>query len=459
MGYLLPDTPLLSLDEYVRERDGGAGIEAARALGSDGTIAELSAAGLRGRGGAGFPAGRKWESIRAGGPDAGQRYVVANGAEGEPGTFKDRALMARNPYQVLEGLQIAAETVGAVHAFVGVKRSFGPQIEALERAAREMTERGLLGSVPVSVVTGPDEYLFGEETGLLEVVEGNDPLPRELPPYVSGLFSSAPPVGWSAGARVDEESPGSNPTLVTNVETLANVVPILAKGASWHRSLGTTESPGVVIATVVGDVQRAGFAEVELGTPLSEVIVGIAGGVRPGRELKAVLSGVANPVLTAEQIETPIAYESMAAVGSGLGACGFIVYDDTADMVAVALMVSRFLYVESCGQCPACKFGTGEVTAYLDHIAHGIGSERDIELIGARLETVTDGNRCYLGTQEQRVVASFLREFPEDFVDHLERGDAAPVVTVPKLVDLVDGVAVYDERQARKRPDWTYANI
>ena len=177
MGHLLPDSPILSFDEYVRARDGGAGIEAARALRSEGTIAELLAAGLRGRGGAGFPVGRKWESIRSGGAEAGQRYVVANGAEGEPGSFKDRALMLANPYQVLEGLQIAAEAVGAVHVFVGVKKSFGPQIDALERAAREMTERGVLGSIPVSIVTGPDEYLFGEETGLLEVVEGNDPAP------------------------------------------------------------------------------------------------------------------------------------------------------------------------------------------------------------------------------------------------------------------------------------------
>jgi NADH-quinone oxidoreductase subunit F len=459
MNHLLPDAALASLDAYVDERDGGAGIEAARALAADGTIAELTAAGLRGRGGAGFPAGRKWESIRAGGEEAGQRYVVANGAEGEPGSFKDRALMARNPYQVLEGLQIAAETVGAVHAFVGVKHSFGPQLMALDRAAKEMTQRGLLGSIPISIVTGPDEYLFGEETGLLEVVEGNDPLPRELPPYVAGLFSSTPPVGWSAGSAVNEEIVGANPTLVTNVETLANVPPILARGASWYRSLGTAESPGIAIATVVGDVRHAGVAEVELGTPLAEVIDRISGGARPGRELKAVLSGVANPVLTAAEIDTPVAYETMAAVGSGLGACGFIVYDDTADMVAVALMVSRFLYVESCGQCPACKFGTGEVTAYLDHVAHGIGTERDIELIGARLETVTDANRCYLGTQEKKVIASFLRAFPEDFVGHLERGDIVATVPVPKLVDIVDGVASYDERQARKRPDWTYANV
>ena len=158
---------------------------------------------------------------------------------------------------------------------------------------------------------------------------------------------------------------------MTNVETLANVPLILARGADWYRSVGTAESPGTVIATVVGDVQRAGVAEFELGTPLSEVLVSIGGGVRDGRTFKAALSGVANPVLTAAHVDTPLSYEGMAAIGSGLGACGFIVYDDTADMVAVARMVSRFLYVESCGQCPACKFGTGEVTAYLERIATG----------------------------------------------------------------------------------------
>jgi NADH-quinone oxidoreductase subunit F len=457
VGYLLPDAPLDSFAEYARDRDGGRGLDAARKLGADGVIDELTAAGLRGRGGAGFPAGRKWASIRGGGSEVGDRYVVANGAEGEPGTFKDRALMARNPYQVLEGLQIAAEAVGAVHAFVGVKRSFGPQIRALERAADEMTAEGLLGSLPISIVTGPDEYLFGEETGLLEVVEGNDPLPRELPPYVMGLFATTPPVGWSAGAPVHEDLTASNPTLATNVETLANVPPIMAQGAGWYRSLGTDESPGVVIATVVGDVRHAGVAEVELGTPLSAVLGSIGGGTADGRSVKAVLSGVANPVLTAAELDTPLSYEAMAAVGSGLGACGFIVYDDTTDMVSVARMVSRFLSVESCGQCPACKFGTGEVTAYLDRIADRAGTDRDVELIGARLATVTDANRCYLGRQEQLVISSLLRAFPEDFVSHLEGSAPAPVLTVPKLVDLDGGVAVYDERQARKRPDWTYS--
>jgi NADH:ubiquinone oxidoreductase subunit F (NADH-binding) len=364
--------------------------------------------------------------------------------------------MEANPYQVLEGLQIAAETVGAIHAFVGVKRSFTTQVAALERAAAEMTAAGVLGSLPVSIVTGPDEYLFGEETGLLEVVEGNDPLPRELPPYLMGLFATTPPVGWSAGAAVDDTLTGSNPTLVTNVETLANVPPILARGAAWYRSLGTDESPGVVVVTVVGDTVRAGVAEVELGTPLAEAIATIGGGVPAGREVKAVLSGVANPVLTAADLDTPLSYEAMAALGSGLGACGFIVFDDTRDMVSVARMVSRFLFVESCGQCPACKYGTGEVTAYLNRIARGEGESRHVELIGARLETVTDANRCYLGTQEQRVIASLLRAFPDDFVAHLEGAPPADVIPVPVLVDLRDGVATYDHRHARKQPDWTY---
>jgi NADH:ubiquinone oxidoreductase subunit F (NADH-binding) len=319
-----------------------------------------------------------------------------------------------------------------------------------------MTAEGVLGSLPVSIVTGPDEYLFGEETGLLEVVEGNDPLPRELPPYLMGLFATTPPVGWSAGAPVDDELTGSNPTLVTNVETLANVPPILARGAAWYRSLGTAESPGVVVVTVVGDTVRAGIAEVELGTPLADVIAAVGGGLPPGRDVKAVLSGVANPVVTAADLGTPLAYETMAAIGTGLGACGFIVFDDTRDMVSVARMVSRFLFVESCGQCPACKYGTGEVTAYLNRIARGEGDSRDVELIGARLETVTDANRCYLGTQEQRVIASLLRAFPQDFVAHLEGAPPAEVLPVPVLVDLRDGVATYDDRHAKKQPDWTY---
>jgi NADH-quinone oxidoreductase subunit F len=170
-----------------------------------------------------------------------------------------------------------------------------------------------------------------------------------------------------------------------------------------------------------------------------------------------VLSGVASGVIPARALDVPVSYEGLAAIDSGLGSLGFIVYDDTTDMVAVARTVSRFLYVESCGQCPACKFGTGEVTAYLDHIANGEGTDHDVEVIGARLDTVTDANRCFLGAQEQALIGSLLREFPEEFAAHLEGAPAAPGVPIAKLVDIRDGVAIYDERQASKQPDWTYA--
>jgi NADH:ubiquinone oxidoreductase subunit F (NADH-binding) len=459
--FLLPDEPLTSLDAYIDGFEGGQGLVRARELGADAVTDIIGRSGLRGRGGAGFPTGRKWESIRAGGPEVGDRYAVGNGAEGEPGTFKDRMLMRRNPYQVIEGLAIAAGAVGAVGVYLAVKASFEPEIEALTRALREMGEAGLVGDVPITLVTGPEEYLFGEEKALLEVIEGEDPLPRLFPPYIYGLFTAMPQMGWSA--HVDRSSdgvevPSSNPTLVNNVETLANVVPILGHGADWYRGMGTAESPGVALCTVVGDVQHAGVAEIELGTPLREVIDRVGGGPRSGRTIKAVLSGVANGVITAQNLDAPMSYEGLAKVDSGLGSVGFIVYDDTADMVAVARAVSRFLYVESCGQCPACKFGTGEVTAYLDRIAAGEGTDHDIEVIGARLDIVTDANRCFLGAQEQLVMGSLLRHFPEEFAAHLEGAEPAPEVPVPKLVDIRDGVAIYDERQARKRPDWTYAD-
>jgi NADH-quinone oxidoreductase subunit F len=173
--------------------------------------------------------------------------------------------------------------------------------------------------------------------------------------------------------------------------------------------------------------------------------------------VKAVFSGVANGVLTAEHLDAPVSFEGLAAVGGGLGSGGFIVYDDTADMVAVARRFSRFLHVESCGQCPACKFGTGEITAYLDRLDQGLGTELDVETIGARLLTVTDGNRCYLPVEEQELISSMLRRFPDDFATALGRGPTTDrAYPFPKIVDLDDDGVVYDERQERKRPDWTY---
>jgi NADH-quinone oxidoreductase subunit F len=455
---LVPADAFRSLDEYVAA-GGGEAVATARARGGEWVLSELERGGLRGRGGAGFPAARKWRSVIAGGAAVGDRYVVANGAEGEPGTFKDRPLLRANPYQVLEGLSVAATVLNAREAFVALKASFQTEIAAVERALEEMAAAGVLCDAPVTLVTGPEEYLFGEEKAMLEVIEGNEPMPRWLPPYLHGLFATTPQEGWSAGADQAERTgsiAGSNPTLVSNVETLANVPLILARGAAWYRSIGTVETPGPVICTVVGDVARGGFGEVEPGTTLRDVIETVGGGVADGREVKAVLSGVSNPVLTAEGLDAPVSYEGLAAAGSGLGSCGFVVYDDRRSMFAVARMVSRFLYVESCGQCRACKYGCGEITRRLDTLAEGHGELLDIRTIGERLQGITDQNRCFLGEEEQRVVGSILRSFPEDFVSELEHPQPVEPVPVPKIVDIRDGIVTYDESQLRKQPDWTY---
>jgi len=446
------------LDDW-RALGGGDGLARAHRLGPAQTINELSLAGLRGRGGAGFPTARKWSTIREG--PGTRHYAVANGAEGEPATFKDRAIMRANPYQVVEGLVIAALTVDATETFVALKASFVPETAAMTRAVEELQTAGLMGDITVTIVAGPEEYLYGEEKAMLEVIEGNAPLPRLLPPFEHGLFATAPQMGWqahSAGAG-HAGAEQSNPTLVNNVETLANVSHILARGAEWFRSMGTKESPGHVVATVVGDVARPAVGEIDLGTPLGEVIEQVGGGVREGRQVKAVFSGISNAVITADQLATPVSYEAMRAIGTGMGAAGYAVYDDTACMVEVARQYSRFLWVESCGQCPACKLGTGEITAALDRIEGCLGDDHDVESIGARLAGVTDGSRCYLPAEEQNVVGSLLRAFPEEFASHLE-GDCPASrndLVAPKIVDLADGVVKYDERQRRKQPDWTYA--
>ena len=454
--FLLPDEPVTSLDQYLAG-DGGLGLARAVDLGPAQTIKEISLSRLRGRGGAGFPTGRKWATIaEAGGT---HRYVVCNGAEGEPGTFKDRELMRRNPYQLVEGLVIAGFAVGAREAFIGVKERFTAERENVIRAVEEMQTAGICKECTVSVVAGPDEYLFGEEKALLEVIEGNAPLPRVLPPYEHGLFATAPQVGWEAhdpeaGHRGRHQS---NPTLVNNVETLSNVPHILARGAEWFRSMGTQQSPGNVVVTVVGDVVRPGVAEVELGTPIGEAIESVAGGPLEGRRIKAVFSGVANPVLTGDKLATPLTYEDMQAAGAGLGAAGFIVYDDTACMVEVGRQLSRFLAIESCGQCPPCKQGSQEITERLTTIEAGTGEDHDIDVIGSWLTRVTDGNRCYLAVQEQLVVSSLLRAFPDEFAAHLEGSCPRPrPIPLPKIVDLTPDGVVYDERHYKKQPDWTY---
>ncbi|HEX6009079.1 MAG TPA: NADH-ubiquinone oxidoreductase-F iron-sulfur binding region domain-containing protein [Actinomycetota bacterium] len=440
---LLTDDPVESIDEYV-ERGGGLGLAAARDRSPDEVIEEVRRSGLRGRGGGGFPTGIKWRTVRD--DPSGTKFVVCNAAEGEPGTFKDRWLLRANPYQVVEGLGIAAYAVGAERAFIGIKTAFEQEIERLRVAMEEMAERDLIGPVAVELTPGPDEYLFGEEKALLEVIEGNEPLPRVVPPWMEGLFRSP-------------DSP--NPTVVNNVETLANVPHILRRGAEWFRSFGTDESPGTMVFTLCGDVRHPGMYELPLGFSLRDLIYGIGGGPRESRQLKAVFPGASNTIISAEQLDAPLAFETMRAVGTGLGSGGFVVYDDTACIVRATLAFSRFLYVESCAQCPACKHGTGAITQLLERIDRGDGTAADVETILARALTVTDAQRCALPTGETLIAQSAVQVFGHEFEEHLGRPcPRRRDLLVPRIVDFDDraGDFVYDERYPLKQPDWTYAD-
>jgi NADH-quinone oxidoreductase subunit F len=429
-----------SFDEYVAA-GGGRGLEIALRAEPDAVIDEVRKSGLRGRGGAGFPTGEKWRSIRTTG--TGTRFAVCNGAEGEPATFKDRHLLRTNPFQVLEGLAIAGYAVGAERCYVGVKEAFTEEIESVGRALEEMDAADALGGVPFEVVPGPDLYLFGEETGLEEVVEGRLPLPRLARPFMLGLFAAAP---------------NENPTLINNVETLANVPHILAEGPDWLRSSGTETSPGTMVFTVCGDVRQEGMFELPLGTTLRELVEGRAGGPAEGRSVKAVFPGASNTVIIPEQLDTPLDFDSMRQVGSGLGAGGFAVFDDSACMVRAAHLYSRFLWVESCGQCPACKFGTGEVTSALDSIESGRGSDQDLELILVRARGSTDGQKCALPTGESLLIQSVVQVFGDEFRGHLGTVCALPrELTFHKIVgwDAENARFRYDLAYAGRQPDWT----
>ena len=414
-----------------------------------GVLDEVMLSGLRGRGGAGFPVGLKWQAVAGGGAGVGERFVVANGAEGEPGTFKDRFLMRHNPYQLVEGLLLAAWVVGARRTFIALKRSFEREAMLVAGAVEEIQAAGWLPDIGIELVRGPDEYLFGEEKALLEVIEGEDPLPRMLPPYLYGLFTNNPQMGWSAGLSAGAvRGVGSNPTLVNNVETLCAIPAIVREGGEWYRSFGTAESPGTIVCTVSGDTQRHGVEEFELGTPVLEIIETVGGGMPDGREVAFVLSGVSNPVLGPEHLGVGASYEAMSEIGSGLGTGGFMVFDDRTDPVELAAAVSRFLYVESCGQCPACKLGCEHLTSLLESPS---GIPVDLGVVSGRLATVADASRCYLPTQEQRVIQSLVPAMRRS------RADVEPrELLVTKIVDLVDERFTLDARQRDKQPDWTY---
>lgn len=461
---VLDPAPVTSLGAY-QDLGGGRGLVAAREAGPEATLAVLDASGLRGRGGAGFPTGAKWRTIASYLTTAAPATIVVNAAEGEPGTFKDRALLRSNPYRVLEGALIAATTMGSDQVVVATKARFTEEVARLRRAADEIRMCGWADSIAIDIVEGPDEYLYGEETALLEALAGRPPFPRIAPPYRRGVdevvrdhdeVSSDSGLSAGVGMATAADDNVVPPTLVDNVETLANVPKIVLRGSEWFRSVGTAESPGTIVCTITGRVRRPGVAELAMGTTLREAIAEVAGGPRDGHEVRAVLPGVSNGLVPADALDTPLTYEAMAAIGSGLGSAGYVVLDDADDLVSVAAGVSRFLAVESCGQCRPCKDDGKEIADRLEAIAASRADEHDLEVLLDRAATVVDGARCNLAHQQQAVTVSLTRIGSRDIAAHLEGAPPADRFVVAELVDIDEDGAAIDVGHVDKQPDWTY---
>lgn len=433
---LLPDEPLADLASW--EALGGGAMLRLAVEDADAVLDAVDRAGLRGRGGAGFPTARKWRSILDAARDTDSTpHIVANAAEGEPGTFKDRPLIRHNPYALLEGLLVGMHVLRAPAAHVGIKARFEPEVARLEGARTELVEAGWAGADRIEIVEGPDSYLFGEESALLEVIEGRDPLPRILKPFELGL-----------GATADGRRP--NPTVVNNAESLVHVARIGIDGAEAFRAEGTEASPGRMLFTVVGDVASPGVYELPLGVTLGELLVDIAGAVDP----KLVVSGVSNGVMTPAHLDVPLCFDALREAGGGLGSGGFVVYDQGRSVVRVIHALADFLARESCGQCGACSLGTADVAELLRGMCEGDTDIESAELMVRRAMAMADQNRCWLPMGGQLLVTSAVSAFPDEFVAALSGppGDADRDYPVP-LIDDIDeqGNVVWHDLPERPR--------
>ena len=368
--------------------------------------------GLRGRGGAGFPAGVKWGFMPK--DPRIPKIVAVNADEGEPGTFKDRLILERDPHQLLEGTIIASYAVGAEQAYVYIRGEFYSGYQRLVQAIAEAYQHGFLGkdilgtgfNLDIAVQRGAGAYICGEETAMLESIEGKPGNPRLKPPYPAqiGLFGL--------------------PTLVQNVETLACIPHIVLRGADWFASIGTPESKGPKIFSVSGHVNQPGNYELPLGTRLSEIIYEHAGGVRGGKKLKAVIPGGAStPVLTPDQVDTPMAFETLAKVGSQLGTGAIVVMDETTCIVEAARRTAKFFAHESCGRCTPCRIGSQRLYETLERLERGAGLADDIERALYLAENIDGRTFCPMGAALVNPARSTIQKFRSEFEYHLEHGE------------------------------------
>ena len=397
-----------NIDEYIAF-DGYKALEKVLfEMSQDDVINEIIESGLRGRGGAGFPTGKKWYFTKI--AEGDQKYVVCNADEGDPGAFMDRSILEGDPHSVVEAMMIAGYAVGANKGYIYVRAEYPIAVHRFQTAINQAKEYGILGenifgtdfSFDLEVRLGAGAFVCGEETALLESIEGRSGRPRLKPPFPanSGLWQK--------------------PTLINNVETYANITKIILNGAKWYSSIGTEKSKGTKVFALGGNVVNVGLVEVPMGTTLREIVFDIGGGIPGGHEFKAAQTGgPSGGCIPAEHLDTPIDYESLSAIGSMMGSGGLIVMDDTKCMVNLAKFYLGFTVDESCGKCTPCRIGTKRMLEILERITEGNGETDDLEKLERLAKTIQKASVCGLGQTAPNPVLSTMKYFRDEYITHI----------------------------------------
>jgi NADH-quinone oxidoreductase subunit F len=396
------DHDLTRLDEY-RAVNGYTALEQARAMEPQAVVDAITGATLRGRGGAGFPMGRKASLLAKG--TGKPMYLVVNADESEPGAFKDRDVMRFTPHRLIEGCLITAHAIESTSVFIYIRGEYLHEFEVMRDALEEVRRAGLLGGVTITLHRGAGAYICGEETALLDSLEGQRGTPRPRPPF--------PPVTGLYGA----------PTQINNVGTIALVPKIIELGPEEFAKIGVPSAPGTAVFSLSGNIADPGNYERPLGTTIRELIYDVGGGVADGRELKAIIpGGSSTPVLTPDQIDTPMDYDSIDAAGSFFGSAAIIVVDDRCCMVQLALRAAQFYMHESCGKCTPCREGTRWLVQLLTKIESGQAEATDLDLLDAVCDRMLGKSLCALGDFAVYPVSSYLRKYRPEFAEHVALG-------------------------------------
>ena len=417
-GFINPER----IEEYIGRGGYQALFKVLSGMTPEEVIAEVKSSGLRGRGGAGFPTGLKWEFARKN--DADEKFVICNADEGDPGAFMDRGILEGDPHAVIEGMAIGAYAIGAREGFVYCRAEYPLAIHRLQIAIQQAEDLGILGdkifgtnfSFRLEIREGAGAFVCGEETSLIASIEGKVGEPRPRPPFPaqSGLWGM--------------------PTIINNVKTWSHIAPILVRGAEWYSGFGTEKAPGTTVFALVGKVNNTGLVEIPLGMTLREMIFDIGGGIAGGREFKAVQTGgPSGGCIPAEFLDTPVDYESLGALGSIMGSGGMIVMDERDCMVDVAKYFIDFTQDESCGKCTPCREGTLRLMEKLQAITEGQGTEEDIDKLVKMSEIIKKTSLCGLGQTAPNPVLSTIRYFRDEYLAHVRDGKCPAKVCKPLL--------------------------